>query len=229
MAGVLTISLTKKQSIALNLIRLFITPRLPIFISVNIMKFISLFSLVLLLSGCSAFQTENKSTDLYVTWTEPQKMYFQGKGAGAGMALMSTMGAMGMAIGVAIDEGISKDISKMQQQSGETIQSLFEQVSEGTQYKINWVDNKSLKAQKNSLILERIEFNLVRGGKNDATEVKIKALYIDDSGQSRHINYPKDVPDLEQISFPLEQLKKDNTLANKLLLNGFQTILASMQ
>ncbi|SMF33870.1 hypothetical protein SAMN02745866_02141 [Alteromonadaceae bacterium Bs31] len=39
-------------------------------------------------------------------------MHFSGKGAGAGMMLSSSMGPMGIAIGVAIDEGIAKEIGE---------------------------------------------------------------------------------------------------------------------
>lgn len=38
------------------------------------------------------------------------RLRFSGKGAGAGMMLMSSMGATGIAVGIAIDEGIGKDI-----------------------------------------------------------------------------------------------------------------------
>lgn len=38
------------------------------------------------------------------------RLRFTGKGAGAGMMLMSSMGATGIAVGIAIDEGIGKDI-----------------------------------------------------------------------------------------------------------------------
>lgn len=38
------------------------------------------------------------------------KVHFEGKGAAAGMMMTSSIGAMGMAVGVAIDEGISKEI-----------------------------------------------------------------------------------------------------------------------
>jgi hypothetical protein len=45
-----------------------------------------------------------------IQFAQPKHIVFQGKGAGAGIALMSTMGPMGIALGVAIDEGIAKDI-----------------------------------------------------------------------------------------------------------------------
>lgn len=46
------------------------------------------------------------------------RIYFTGRGAGAGVMLTSTMGPMGIAIGVAIDEGIGKDIQKAFTESG---------------------------------------------------------------------------------------------------------------
>jgi len=47
-----------------------------------------------------------------VTIVNDNELRFSGKGSGAGMMLSSAMGAMGIAIGFAIDEGIAKDIRK---------------------------------------------------------------------------------------------------------------------
>lgn len=47
-----------------------------------------------------------------VATEDDQRIRFSGKGAGAGIALSSSMGPAGIAIGVAIDEGIAKDIGR---------------------------------------------------------------------------------------------------------------------
>ncbi|MGR6872660.1 hypothetical protein ACU6U9_10220 [Pseudomonas sp. HK3] len=174
----------------------------------------------LFLSGCSVLQAPQQDT-IATSWNEPHKFYFQGKGAGAGMALMATMGAMGMAIGVAIDEGISKDISKTQQASGKTVKDLLNEINSTSGFHINWqnTNNNTLP----SLVIERIGFNIVRGG-NDATGVKIKALYTDIEGKKTQLNYPKDSPEYKAQSFPLEQLKTNSKLANQLLIEGFEEI-----
>lgn len=186
---------------------------------------INLFGLLISASGCSLMQATPDKT-LHVNWQDPQKFYFQGKGAGAGMALMSTMGAMGMAIGVAIDDGISKEISKTQQTSGKTIEDLLYEVTTTSNVHIKWQNTKSNSLP--SLTIERIEFNIVRGD-NDATGVKIKALYTDKDSNQKQLNYPKDIPDYIAPSFPLEQLKTNNKLANELLIEGFKQLFSSIK
>lgn len=179
----------------------------------------------LILAGCSVLQSTPQK-NIHVSWKEPQKLYFQGKGAGAGMALMSTMGAMGMAIGVAIDEGISKDISKTQKKSGESIEDILDDAAESSDLRILFNDNTK-KTNTHNLNIERIEFKIVRG-KNDATGVTIKALYTDTIGKESTLNYPKDISDYPAPSFPLEQLKINDKLANQLLIEGFKQLLASI-
>lgn len=65
-------------------------------------------------SGCTSLSlftdTFVEKTPVEIHYTSPDRISFQGKGAGAGIALMSSMGPVGIAIGVAIDEGIAKDI-----------------------------------------------------------------------------------------------------------------------
>lgn len=181
---------------------------------------ISLLGLIMGTSGCS-FMQNTPDRALHVNWQEPQKFYFQGKGAGAGIALMSTMGAMGMAIGVAIDEGISKDISKTQKASKKTVKALMYEANTDNDLNISWGESNN---ELPSLVIERIEFNIVRGD-NDATGVKIKALYTDQTGNQKQLNYPKDYPEHEAPSFPLEQLKINSELANQLLIEGFEETL----
>jgi hypothetical protein len=65
-------------------------------------------------SGCTSLSlftgTFVEKTPVEIFYNSPDRISFQGKGAGAGIALMSSMGPVGIAIGVAIDEGIAKDI-----------------------------------------------------------------------------------------------------------------------
>lgn len=60
-------------------------------------------------SSCSFIQ---KSREIVFAVSVPETLAvrFEGKGAAAGVMMSSSMGPMGVAIGVAIDEGIAKDI-----------------------------------------------------------------------------------------------------------------------
>lgn len=52
-----------------------------------------------------------RSPSIDVICGERQSLYFTGRGAAASMMMDSLMGGAGIAIGIAIDEGIAKDIS----------------------------------------------------------------------------------------------------------------------
>ena len=73
---------------------------------------------ILSLSACSALDSrDSEPLVIDVVVSEPARMRFQGKGASAGAMLMSAMGPVGIGIGVAIDEGIAKEIDRAAQQS----------------------------------------------------------------------------------------------------------------
>lgn len=61
------------------------------------------------MASCT-FPNNHHATRVTVTADKDQRVRFSGKSAGAGIALSSSMGPAGIAIGVAIDEGIAKDI-----------------------------------------------------------------------------------------------------------------------
>lgn len=69
------------------------------------------------LSGCSIFN-QALSPNIIVNLPPEHRMHFSGKGAGAGMMMAASMGPMGIAIGVAIDEGIAKDIGRAANEAG---------------------------------------------------------------------------------------------------------------
>src|SRR5690606_16379295 len=64
---------------------------------------------LLALSACTHLPVENMIV-YQIDRKEPPIIHFEGKGAAAGVMMSSSIGAMGIAIGVAIDEGIANDI-----------------------------------------------------------------------------------------------------------------------
>lgn len=92
------------------------------------MKFsnILLMPMALVLSACSSLPFSFNDA-VEISYSSPDRISFQGKGAGAGMALMSSMGPVSIAIGVAIDEGIAKDIRSSAIVGGVDFKALFQQ------------------------------------------------------------------------------------------------------
>lgn len=74
---------------------------------------------------CSIQSTTPDPVKHIITTSEPNRIRFHGKGAGAGMMLMSTMGPTGIAIGIAIDEGIGKDIDSTAKAAKVDIEKIF--------------------------------------------------------------------------------------------------------
>ena len=65
---------------------------------------VSLIITYLTLSGCTHLRYEkSQKAQLSISIIEQDRIRFSGKGAGAGMMMSSSMGAMGIAIGVAIE------------------------------------------------------------------------------------------------------------------------------
>jgi hypothetical protein len=82
-----------------------------------------------LLVGCSALSVKEPPVEV-----QPGTQFsYSGRGAGAGVALMSTMGPVGIAVGVAIDEGIRKNLEKSAQMAGFDIVALV-----NSAYEENW-------------------------------------------------------------------------------------------
>jgi hypothetical protein len=82
-----------------------------------------------LLNACSTHPSKPNAPNIHVTYAEDFRIRFSGKGAGAGMMLMGSMGPMGIAIGVAIDEGIAKDIRAALENSGVSIDAVLKEAA----------------------------------------------------------------------------------------------------
>ena len=115
-------------------------------------------------SACTSlgFQSESAAEILY---SAPDRISFQGKGAGAGMALMSIVGPVGIALGVAIDEGIANDIRNNADNSGVEFQALFQQAVEQT----------NLFKQAESIEVKQYGF-VIKNGSKDYVAAEIRAL-----------------------------------------------------
>lgn len=90
----------------------------------SVMRYSLFILFTLLVTGCSILQptVENQ---VVVSYTQPDRITFEGKGAGAAFALMATMGPVGAALGVAIDEGIAKDIRETAEQGDVNFKAML--------------------------------------------------------------------------------------------------------
>lgn len=162
-------------------------------------KFVTVITLILTLAGCSSLTA--KDAQVKVDFKQPIRIHFSGKGAGAGMMLMSAMGPMGVAIGVAIDEGIAKDI-----------QSAFDATgAELSQYLRNQFA-QSCAANSQSprhITVSRVEFKMVQG---DGAAVMISGLI---SAGREDAVLGADIEAINRNHFDLTALKQDGFLVRK--------------
>jgi hypothetical protein len=91
----------------------------------NILVMAMTIVMALAISACSSLPFSFNNS-IEITYSSPDRISFQGKGAGAGIALMSTMGPVGIALGVAIDEGIAKDIRANAESGGIDFKRIFD-------------------------------------------------------------------------------------------------------
>ncbi len=156
-----------------------------------------LFALIVfsLLSACSTVPHVSVSVE------EPDRVRFQGKGAGAGMMLMSSMGAMGIAIGVAIDEGIGKEIDTSARAAGFNIKTIIQTSVSDTML-------------RSPITVERYGF-VTRSGKNDPVAAQLHISTMTKDGVKVLVKYPEEFEDAEIQTYPLDEVKSDGSLCLK--------------
>lgn len=203
-------------------------------------KRIILLSLIVaqLLVGCSSFGGL-ESSPISVYFSEPNRIQFQGKGAGAGFALMSTMGPVGIALGVAIDVGIAKDIQEPARVSGFDMNSYISQGIE-TQSQAAWKavfwdeENRDLTAEFPNVEIKRYGFKTT-GGADDATSAELIVLVKVSQQEQFEYHYPNDFTDANEDtqtttipSYPLADLKRDGALSVLLMKQAVDSVMAKV-
>jgi len=153
---------------------------------------------------------------------DPDRVRFKGKGAGAGMMLSSSMGAMGIAVGVAIDEGIGKDINETALSHNVNFNHLFktslQQYIQSTP-ELNHV-------RKVKINMERYGFKTA-SGENDPVKVEIKATILIDDKQYT-IEYPNSITDKATVpTQPLETIKIDASAIERIFKQSIYLALST--
>jgi hypothetical protein len=111
------------------------------------------------------------------------RLHFSGKGAGAGMMLSASMGAVGTAIGIAIDEGIAKKIAETAEKATISMEAILQET-------LSHHKNRS-QASFNAVVINRYGFIILPGDGEQATAQLHVALQYDNQ-PSRNIRFPED-------------------------------------
>lgn len=189
------------------------------------------------LSGCTTTfeKTSLKATD-YEIKLKKSKFSFEGKGSSAGFMLMSAMGPAGIAVGVAIDEGISKEITQSALDGKETseFQTLIKSYVDQAINKTSLLNKKDLalflqtiESSKKPVIFEFKEtgFTTVKGNQEQVM-AKIN-LVITLNDNFVELNFPDSIPDSKTLpTANFEQIKKDGATVEQVWVDSFQILLA---
>jgi hypothetical protein len=179
------------------------------------------------LAACSVFPSDT-SNSVHLQFNEPNRISFQGKGAGAGIALMATMGPVGIALGVAIDEGIAKDIRKaVDSEKGDTKKYIIDMVSSQIEAQGYNVTLNPAEKTYPTLTVKRYGFKIMNGS-TDATAAEWDIEVEREPGKKVSVKYPKGFEKDSIKTYVLADLKKDGKLGAELLADSLARVLKSL-
>lgn len=182
------------------------------------------------LSACSVFKITAKQHGIVNVSVDGQdRIRFSGKGAGAGMMLMSSMGPAGIAIGVAIDEGIGKDIHTAFSTHGqfstivesETQAWLAEVCSQQTKRQTSLCNESSVL----TITIHRYGFHTTSGD-NDPVVAELDISFSFPDKTIEHLMLKSLEEQLTKA--PLESLKTDGNASKTLLMEGYRLLLKQL-
>ncbi len=181
---------------------------------------------IMQLAACSVFPSSSTKS-INLQFNEPNRISFQGKGAGAGIALMGTMGPVGIAIGVAIDEGIAKDIRKaVDNEEGDTKAFVAGMVTSQIKAQGYNVALNSEQPTYPTITIKRYGFKIMNGS-TDATAAEWSIEIELEPGKKINVHYPKDFSKDSIKTYVLSDLKKDGKLGSELLTESLARVFKS--
>ncbi len=179
---------------------------------------------ILQLAACSVFPSSTAKT-INLQFNEPNRISFQGKGAGAGIALMGTMGPVGIALGVAIDEGIAKDIRKaVASDKGDSKVFVMNMVVSQIEKQGYSVAMPSEQPIYPTITIKRYGFKIINGS-TDATAAQWDIDIETEPGKKVNLQYPKDFEKDSIKTYVLADLKIDGKLGAELLIESLARVL----
>ena len=169
-------------------------------------------TLFLMLFSCSVM----RPTPQHVDFGDRKTLAFTGKGAAAGMMMDAYLGGAGVAIGIAIDEGIAKDIEKnlSQRAGGFDMLQLVRAELHLVKYKKQDVTN---------IVLDTYGFKTYPG-EGDKVTAWLKIRFSGKAGEVI-LNYPGDFADPNAIA--LNEAKSNPDAAYKLLQDAVSRVFMS--
>lgn len=178
-------------------------------------------ALFISISGCAGHRVSSSvqaNLNIEFGYPDPNRVRFSGKGAGAGMMLMSSMGAMGVALGVAIDEGIAKEIEETALSNNVNYLAMLKASL------TDWLAAMPEAKQANKIKVKIARYGFIsKPGSDDPTAIDLNLFYSFADDNWIEINTATQ-SEIQLPTRPLEQLKKDPQVINRLLVDSFQTL-----
>ena len=176
-----------------------------------------LLAIGLMLLGCAGLPINTTDVEVVVP-TDVQFSYI-GKGPGAGVALMSSMGPVGIAVGVAIDEGVRKRLLASALAEGFDIRSLVR--------KAYGADLDSGTGRSLQITILGYGMRLVPGSE-DRVIPYLKLERVSEDGAVTKVEFPNDfelddtlLSELYQVEDYMKEGKKVLVVFNKALALAF--------
>lgn len=188
-----------------------------------LIRVFSLLCFILVLGACSSWNTKTLVPEVSVIKSEPNGIRFSGKGAGAGMMLMSSMGPSGIAIGVAIDEGIGKTIDETATANNIDFTELIGQAF-NQKITTHNLTQESDKTAIKAATLEITRYGFIStNGDNDPVIAEYHLRYQLNNNAWQSFNFPSDIATNKKtrlLTKSLEQVKTDAAAIRVLIADG---------
>lgn len=173
----------------------------------NIKTIVTYSVLALVLVACAS-QQRQETIDF--SFQKQGSLAFSGKGSGAGIMLMSAMGPVGIAVGVAIDAGIAKDIAATANAGQVSIENILQQ---------SFQQNLQNKARFKDYQFDILRYGFVlQPGENDPVVGQIHLRATSPEGEQVDRVFPDDFKDGARAltTAPLEKVKIDGAVIKHL-------------
>lgn len=196
-----------------------------------LLRFFFSLLVAMLFSGCQTLATKNLEP-LAVEYPTKERLEFTGRGSAAAMMMSGSMGAMGIAIGVAIDEGISKDLHKSAMVGGFDQQAIITNVLGARGYQVVEGDDdiSSLSTRRPSikhLTIKRLSIkHLGFRSAGDLIAPWVEVVFTQE-GQEHSLSYKELAGDSVQAA-DLNVLREDSAKAAGMIAQALEQVLGDV-